>query len=148
MCSVWLDVALQWSSEPRDSLILVNDTALIHPRLAGQTPLGWVSCIVLSPGGWGILGTSCYLEQRGLLHVRGEQMFQPLVLSPIKWGWEHCVEKVKWNKTIQLSMIPEWAGCTISGYQDCGPDGVPSYLYFRDAETRADSKGRYVETGL
>ena len=44
-------------------------------------------------------------------------------------------------------MLPEWAGCTISGYQGCGPDGVPSYLYFRDAETYADSKGRYVETG-
>lgn len=44
-------------------------------------------------------------------------------------------------------MTPEWAGCAISGYRGCGPDGVPSYLYFRDAGTHADSKGRYVETG-
>ena len=44
-------------------------------------------------------------------------------------------------------MIPKWAGCTINDHQGCGPDGVPSYLYFRDSETHADSKGRYVETG-
>ena len=57
------------------------------------------------------------------------------------------LRKLNGIRPSSFSMIPKWAGCTINDYKGCGPDGVPSYLYFRDSETHADSKGRYVEIG-